>query len=63
MVVSPGFVQTEIFDSGGDPEPAARYRDVMRETGLEPDVVAASIVGLAAQPAGVNTLELAIGPT
>jgi NADP-dependent 3-hydroxy acid dehydrogenase YdfG len=59
-IVSPGFVDTPIFDDVADPEVRASYQRAVAEQGLAPEVVAAQVVHALAQPAGVDLLEIAL---
>ncbi len=59
-VISPGYVQTPIFDDVGDDELRSRYQDALAEAGLEPSAVAEQVVHALGQPAGVNLIEIAL---
>jgi len=59
-VISPGYVDTPIFDGVGDDETRARYQDAVATQGLDPGVVAAQVIHALAQPAGVNLVEIAL---
>ncbi|MAT03668.1 MAG: oxidoreductase [Acidimicrobiaceae bacterium] len=62
-VISPGFVDTPIFDHVADDETRARYQETVSTQGLDPAAVAANVVHALAQPAGVNLVEIAIMST
>lgn len=62
-VVSPGFVDTAIFDGVADDEMRERYQSAVAEQGLDADAVAAQIVHALAQPAGVGLVEIALMST
>ena len=59
-VISPGFVDTPIFDGVDDDATRTRYQDAVATQGLEPGAVADQVVHALAQPAGVNLVEIAM---
>ena len=59
-VISPGFVDTPIFDGVTDDVTRERYRDAVATQGLDPGVVAAQVVHALAQPPGVDLVEIAM---
>lgn len=59
-IVSPGYVQTPIFDEVADDDLRGRYQQALADSGLAPEAVAAQVVHALTQPAGVNVLELAV---
>mgnify|MGYP001822385365 CR=1 FL=1 len=59
-LLSPGFVDTPIFDGLADDATREQYRQAVATQGLEPAVVAAQVVNALAQPAGVNLVEIAM---
>lgn len=59
-IVSPGYVQTPIFDEVDDDELRSRYQEALATQGLPPEAVAAQVVHALSQPAGVNLLEIAL---
>lgn len=59
-IVSPGYVQTPIFDEVSNDELRDRYQQALADKGLAPEAVAAQVVHALGQPAGVNVLELAV---
>ncbi|MEM9039388.1 MAG: SDR family oxidoreductase [Actinomycetota bacterium] len=61
-IVSPGFVDTPIFDAVGG-EAGETYRASVKEKGLDAFDVADRIVDALAQPPGVNLFEIAIMST
>lgn len=58
-LVSPGYVRTPIFDDVADRNAAARHRDNLMATGLDPDVVGDQVAWVLAQPPGVSLVEIA----
>lgn len=58
--IAPGFVDTSIFDHIADDERRAEMRRTLDEQGLAVEAVAAQIVHVVSQPAGVNLLEIAM---
>lgn len=62
-IVSPGYVQTPIFDQVDHPELRDRYQRALAEKGLDPAAVADQVVHALGQPAGVNLFELAVMTT
>lgn len=59
-LISPGFVDTPIFDGLADAETRAHYQEAVSTQGLAPDAVAAQVVNALSQPAGVNLVEIAM---
>ncbi len=59
-VISPGYVQTPIFDDVDDDELRSKYQDALEKAGLEPSAVAGQVVHALDQPAGVNLIEIAL---
>jgi NADP-dependent 3-hydroxy acid dehydrogenase YdfG len=59
-IVSPGFVDTPIFDGVDDDETRSRYQEAVTTQGLDPASVAAQVVHTLSQPAGVNLVEIAM---
>lgn len=59
-IVSPGFVNTPIFDRLEDEELRARYQTAAAAEGLDPAAVAAQIVHQLRQPPGVDLFEIAM---
>lgn len=59
-VISPGYVQTPIFDDVDDDELRSKYKDALAKSGLEPSAVAGQVVHALDQPAGVNLIEIAL---
>lgn len=59
-LVSPGFVDTPIFDGLDDDETRARYQRAVATQGLDPAAVAAQVVDALSQPPGVNLVEIAM---
>ncbi len=59
-IVSPGYVQTPIFDEVSNDDLRDRYQQALADKGLAPEAVAAQVVHALTQPAGVNVLELAV---
>ncbi|MCB0965946.1 MAG: SDR family NAD(P)-dependent oxidoreductase [Ilumatobacter sp.] len=59
-VISPGFVNTPIFDGVPDDETRATYQQAVATQGLDPAAVAANVVHALAQPAGVDLVEIAM---
>ena len=59
-VISPGYVNTPIFDGVDDDETRERYQEAVATQGLDPAAVAANVVHALAQPAGVNLVEIAM---
>ncbi|MDE0804500.1 MAG: SDR family oxidoreductase [Acidimicrobiales bacterium] len=59
-VISPGYVQTPIFDDVSDDALRTRYQDALEKSGLEPSAVADQVVHALDQPAGVNLIEIAL---
>lgn len=59
-VISPGYVQTPIFDDVDDDELRSKYKDALEKAGLEPSAVAGQVVHALDQPAGVNLIEIAL---
>ena len=59
-IVSPGFVDTPIFDGLDDDETRARYQHAVSTQGLDPAAVAAQVVDALSQPPGVNLVEIAM---
>lgn len=59
-VISPGYVQTPIFDDVDDDELRSKYQDALAQAGLEPSTVAGQVVHALDQPAGVNLIEVAL---
>ena len=59
-LISPGFVDTPIFDGLADAETRAHYQEAAATQGLAPDAVAAQVVNALSQPAGVNLVEIAM---
>lgn len=59
-VISPGYVQTPIFDEVDDDELRSKYKDALEQSGLEPSAVARQVVHALEQPAGVNLIEIAL---
>ncbi len=59
-IVSPGYVQTPIFDEVADDDLRGRYQQALADSGLAPEMVAAQVVHALTQPVGVNVLELAV---
>lgn len=59
-VISPGYVQTPIFDEVDDEDLRAKYKDALDKSGLEPAAVAGQVVHALDQPAGVNLIEIAL---
>lgn len=62
-MISPGYVRTPIFDDLPDGRLKAQYQQVLATQGLDPGAVAAQVVYVLSQPAGVDILELAVLPT
>jgi NADP-dependent 3-hydroxy acid dehydrogenase YdfG len=63
-VVSPGIVETELFDHPADAATRARFRKMLDSmTPLTPADVAASVVFALAQPAHVSISEIVLRPT
>ena len=59
-IVSPGFVDTPIFDGVADDATREKYQAAVTAQGLTPASVAAQVVHALAQPAGVNLVEIAM---
>ncbi|NNE11718.1 MAG: SDR family oxidoreductase [Ilumatobacter sp.] len=59
-VISPGYVDTPIFDEVDDDETRQRYQAAVSTQGLDPADVAAQVVHALAQPSGVNLVEIAM---
>lgn len=59
-VISPGYVQTPIFDEVDDDELRTTYKDALDKSGLDPTAVAGQVVHALDQPAGVNLIEIAL---
>ena len=59
-VISPGYVQTPIFDDVSDDALRTRYQDALEKSGLDPSAVADQVVHALGQPAGVNLIEIAL---
>lgn len=59
-VMSPGYVNTPIFDGVTDDATRERYQETVATQGLDPGAVAANVVYALAQPAGVNLVEIAM---
>lgn len=59
-VVSPGYVDTPIFDGLDDDATRERYQEAVRTQGLSAGDVAAQVVHALAQPAGVDLVEIAM---
>jgi NADP-dependent 3-hydroxy acid dehydrogenase YdfG len=62
-LISPGFVDTPIFDQVDDDATRTRYQEAVSEQGLAPEAVAAQVVHALAQPPGVNLIEIAMMST
>jgi clavulanate-9-aldehyde reducatase len=63
-VVSPGIVETELFDHPADEATRARFRQMLDSmTPLTPADVAAAVVYALAQPAHVSVSEIVLRPT
>lgn len=62
-VISPGFVDTPIFDDVDDDETRQRYQEAVWTQGLDPAAVAAQVVHALAQPPGVDLVEIALRST
>lgn len=61
--ISPGFVQTNLADSMGDPEIKAQVREKMGEIAIPPAAIARAIAFAIEQPAEVDINEIVIRPT
>ena len=59
-LLSPGFVDTPIFDGLADDATREQYQRAVATQGLDPAAVAAQVVNALAQPAGVNLVEIAM---
>ena len=59
-LISPGFVDTPIFDRVADDETRAQYQQAVASQGLAPAAVAAQVVNALSQPPGVNLVEIAM---
>ena len=59
-VISPGYVNTPIFDGVDDDSTREQYQQAVATQGLDPEAVAANVVHALAQPAGVNLVEIAM---
>jgi len=59
-LISPGYVDTPIFDRVSDDETRAQYQEAVATQGLDPAAVAAQVVNALAQPPGVNLVEIAM---
>ncbi len=59
-VISPGFVNTPIFDGVEDDATREQYQTAVSTQGLPPEAVAANVVHALAQPAGVDLVEIAM---
>ncbi len=59
-VISPGYVDTPIFDEVDDDETRRQYQQAVATQGLDPAAVAAQVVHTLAQPAGVGLVEIAM---
>ena len=59
-VISPGFVDTPIFDGVDDDDTRQQYQDAVANQGLDPAAVADQVVHALAQPSGVNLVEIAM---
>lgn len=59
-VISPGFVDTPIFDDVDDDETRQRFQEAVSTQGLAPADVAAQVVHALGQPQGVNLVEIAV---
>lgn len=62
-VISPGYVDTPIFDEVDDDDTRRRYQEAVSTQGLEPSAVAAQVVHALAQPPGVGIVEIALMST
>ncbi len=62
-IVSPGYVDTPIFDGVADPDQRADYQGRVAAMGLPAEVVAAQVVHALAQPPGVDLIEIAMMST
>ncbi len=62
-IISPGYVDTPIFDEVDDDETRRQYQEAVTTKGLDPAAVAAQVVHSLAQPAGVGVLEIALMST
>ncbi len=59
-VISPGYVDTPIFDEVDDDETRRQYQQAVTTQGLDPAAVAAQVVHTLAQPPGVGLVEIAM---